>query len=191
LRPETNTPNRSAEPVAEDPLPVFRDRMPARKPANSRLSGGNRQTAGSVGLRGGAMRTRTKDPDGFIDGARRDRCEAVRECRTVDTNTAYIERGSPWETATSRASTRVFATNSSTARYSTRHAKRKPSSRVGGVTTTVSGRTRPRCSCPRSPRGRLRYVKRLRRPRFMARKSNAQANVKDSRKGHTSCIVAS
>jgi hypothetical protein len=25
----------------------------------------------------------------------------------------------------------------------------------------------------------------------MARKSNAQANVKDSRKGHTSCIVAS
>jgi hypothetical protein len=45
------------------------------------------------------MRTRTKDPDGFIDGARRDRCvaEAARECRAVDTNTAYIERGSPWE----------------------------------------------------------------------------------------------
>ena len=47
------------------------------------------------------MRTRTKDPDGFIDGARRDRCaivaEAVREWRAVDTNTAYIERGSPWE----------------------------------------------------------------------------------------------
>ena len=45
------------------------------------------------------MRTRTKDPDGFIDGARRDRCaivsEAVREWRAVDTNTAYIERGSP------------------------------------------------------------------------------------------------
>ena len=118
--------------------------------------------------------------------------EAVQEwIRAVGTKTAYIERGSPWETATSRASTRVFATNSSTARYSTRHAKRKPSSRVGGVTTTVSGRTRPRCSCPRSPCGRLRYVKRLRRPRFMARKSNAQANVKDSRKGHTSCIVAS
>jgi hypothetical protein len=47
------------------------------------------------------MRTRTKEPDGFIDGARRDRCaivsEAVREWRAVDTNTAYIERGSPWE----------------------------------------------------------------------------------------------
>jgi hypothetical protein len=42
------------------------------------------------------MRTRTKDPDGFIDGARRDRCaivaEAVREWRAVDTNTAYIKR---------------------------------------------------------------------------------------------------
>ena len=34
------------------------------------------------------MRIRTKDPDGFIDGARRDRCaivaEAVREWRAVD-----------------------------------------------------------------------------------------------------------
>jgi hypothetical protein len=33
---------------------------------------------------GGAMRTRTKDLDGFIEGARRDRCaivtEAVRPC---------------------------------------------------------------------------------------------------------------
>ena len=47
------------------------------------------------------MRTRTKNPDGFIDGARRDRCaivaEAVRAWGAVDTNTAYIERGSPWE----------------------------------------------------------------------------------------------
>jgi hypothetical protein len=59
-------------------------------------------------LIGQAMRTRTKDPDGFIDGARRERCaivaEAVREWRAVDTNTANIKRGSPWETATSRAS---------------------------------------------------------------------------------------
>jgi putative transposase len=49
---------------------------------------------------GGAMRTRTKNPDRFIDGARRDRCaivaEAVRDWGAVDTNTAYIERGSPW-----------------------------------------------------------------------------------------------
>jgi hypothetical protein len=30
-------------------------------------------------LIGGAMRTRTKNPDGFIDGARRDRCAIVAE----------------------------------------------------------------------------------------------------------------
>jgi hypothetical protein len=51
--------------------------------------------------------------------------------------------------------TPVFATNSSTTRCSTRYAKRKPVSRVGGVTTTVSDRARPRCSWPRSPRGWL------------------------------------
>jgi hypothetical protein len=55
----------------------------------------------------------------------------------LSTNTAYIERGSPWENDYIESfSTRVFATNSSTARSSTRYAKRKPSSRVGGVTTT-------------------------------------------------------
>jgi hypothetical protein len=32
-------------------------------------------------LIGGAMRTRTKDPDGFIDGARRDRWEPARSSR--------------------------------------------------------------------------------------------------------------
>jgi hypothetical protein len=43
------------------------------------------------------MRTRTKDPDGFIDGARRDRGRGRAGMQAVDTNTAYIERGSPWE----------------------------------------------------------------------------------------------
>jgi putative transposase len=83
------------------------------------------------------MRTRTKNPDGFMDGARRDRCaivaEAVREWRAVDTNTAYIERGSPWE-------------NGYIESFNARHRdelldgeifyslrKAKPSSRVGGV----------------------------------------------------------
>jgi hypothetical protein len=54
-----------------------------------------------------------------------------------------------------------------------RYARRRSSSRVGGVTTTASRRTRPsatkhqhpRCLCPRSPRGRLRYLERLRWPR--------------------------
>jgi hypothetical protein len=87
--------------------------------------------------------TRTKNPDGFIDGGNGGLSTSTRPISSA---------AAPGKTATSRASTRVFATNSSTARYSTRYAKRKPSSRVGGVTTTVSGRTRPRCSCPGSPR---------------------------------------
>jgi hypothetical protein len=77
----------------------------------------------------GAMRTRTKNPDGFMDGARRDQCaivaEAVREWRAVDTNTAYIERGSPWENGYIESELldgEIF--------YSLR--KAKPSSRVGG-----------------------------------------------------------
>src|SRR5215471_4074845 len=48
----------------------------------------------------------------------------------------------------------------------------EPSSRAGGATTTRSGRIaldtshqHRRCSCPPSPRGRLRYAERLRRPR--------------------------
>ena len=90
------------------------------------------------------MRTRTKDPDGFIVGARRDRGRGRAGMQAVDTNTAYIERGSPWE-------------NGYIESFNARHRdelldgeifyslrKAKPSSRVGGVTTTVSGRTRPR-----------------------------------------------
>ena len=99
--------------------------------------------------------------------------------QAVDTNTAYIERGSPWENGyieSFNARLRDELLDGEIF-YSLREAQTVIE--VGGVTTTVSGRTRPRCSCPRSPRGRLRYVERLRRPRFMARKSNAQANVKD------------
>ena len=81
-----------------------------------------------------------------MDGARRDRCailaEAVRESRAVDTNTPYIERGNPWE-------------NGYIESFNARHRdelldgeifyslrKAKPSSRVGGVTTTgcIAGR---------------------------------------------------
>jgi hypothetical protein len=97
--------------------------------------------------------------------------DAVQQwIRAVDTHTAYIERA-----AVPGKSTRVFATNSSTARSSTRYARRRSSLRVGGVTATASSRTRPssvtnrqppRRSCPRSPRGRPRSVERLRRPRW-------------------------
>src|SRR5437588_2064925 len=77
-------------------------------------------------------------------------------------------------TATSRALMPAFATNCSTARSSTPCAKRRSSSKAGGATTTRSDRThrfatnlqRRRSSCQPSPRGRLRYVDRLRRPRW-------------------------
>jgi hypothetical protein len=150
-----------------------------RTPAKRRLLAQSQENLCGAGVIGGAMRTRTKNPDGFIDGARRDRRAIVaRPCGNggLSTPTPPISSAAaPGKTATSRASNRVFATNSSTARHSTRYAKRKPSSRVGGVTTTVSGRTRPRCSCPGSPRGRLRYVERLRRPRW--RPSQPKTNI--------------
>ena len=74
-------------------------------------------------------------------------------------------------------------TNCSTARYSTRCGKPRSSSRAGVVTTTLFGRMllsatnhqHRRSSCPHSPRGRLRYVERLRRPRW--RNRQRQTNI--------------
>src|SRR5262249_23515950 len=76
--------------------------------------------------------------------------------------------------ATSRASMPAFAMSCSTARFSTLCARPRSSSRVGDATTTRSGPTpqsdtshqHQRSSCPHSPRGRLRYADRLRRPRW-------------------------
>jgi integrase-like protein/helix-turn-helix protein len=75
-------------------------------------------------------------------------------------------------TALSKASTRACVTNCSMARSSTPCAKRRSLSRVGGVTTIRFARTPrsaidrlpPRCSCQRSPHGRLRHPDPLRRP---------------------------
>src|SRR4029077_12313403 len=101
--------------------------------------------------------------------------KAVQEwIAAVGAKTAYIERGAPGRTATSRVSTPAFAMSCSTARFSTLYARPKSSSRVGDATTTRSGPTpqsdtshqHQRCSCPHSPRGRLRYADRLRRPRW-------------------------
>ena len=72
----------------------------------------------------------------------------------------------------------AFVTSCSTARSSTRCARSRSSSRAGVATTTQSGRTHPlatshqhqRCLCRHSPRGRLRYADRLRRPRSRWRK---------------------
>src|ERR1039457_2593799 len=64
--------------------------------------------------------------------------------------------------------------NCSMVKYSTRCVRPKSSSKVGGATSTQSGRMNRwttshqhrKCSCPPSLRGRLRYVDRLRRPRW-------------------------
>ena len=79
----------------------------------------------------------------------------------------------PGKTATSRASTRACAMNCSTAKSSTRCARPRSSSKVGGATSIQSGRMdrsatnrqHLRCSSRHSPRGRLRYVDQLRWPR--------------------------
>ena len=90
----------------------------------------------------------------------------------VGSKTAYISPGSPWETASSRASMRACATSFSMAKSSTRCTRPRSSSRVGDDTTTLSGRMPRsatgllprRCSCQRSPHGRLRNPDQLRRP---------------------------
>ena len=100
--------------------------------------------------------------------------KAVREwIAAVGAKTAYIEPGIRGKTAMSRASTLACAMNCSMAKSSTPCAKPRSSSKVGGATSMQSGRMNhsatsrrhPRCSCKHSPRGRLRYVNRLRRPR--------------------------
>jgi transposase InsO family protein len=101
--------------------------------------------------------------------------KAVQEwIAAVGAKTAYIERGSPWENGYIESFTPAFAMSCSTARSSTLCARPRSSSRAGDATTTRSGLTpqsdtshqHQRCSCLHSPRGRLRYADRLRRPRW-------------------------
>jgi putative transposase len=101
--------------------------------------------------------------------------KAVREwIAAVGAKTAYIEPGSPWETATSKALMLVSGTNCSTT-----HCERPGSSSEVGADTTTPSALMPRsstshqhrrCLCRHLPRGRLRYVDRLRRPRWPFRK---------------------
>ena len=80
----------------------------------------------------------------------------------------------PERMVTSRASTHACEMNCSMVKYFTRCVRPKSSSKVGGATSTQSGRMNRwttshqhrKCSCPPSLRGRLRYVDRLRRPRW-------------------------
>src|SRR5664279_3899763 len=83
-------------------------------------------------------------------------------------------QAAPGRMVTSRASTHACEMNCSMVKSSTRCVRPKSSSKVGGDTSTQSGRMNGwttshqhrKCSCPPSLRGRLRYVDRLRRPRW-------------------------
>ena len=101
--------------------------------------------------------------------------KAVQEwIAAVGAKTAYIDAGQPLGERLRRELQRTPARRTAR-RRDLLHAARgaRSSSRAGGVTTTPSGRTHRsatnhqhrRCSCLHSPRGRLRYVDRLRRPR--------------------------
>jgi len=100
--------------------------------------------------------------------------KAVQESRLSVPRPPTSSEAAPGRTATSRALTLACATSCSTAKSSTLSARPKSSSRAGGGTTTRSGRTH-RSDTSRqhrrylsltSPRGRLRYANRLRRPRW-------------------------
>src|ERR1019366_10533663 len=83
-------------------------------------------------------------------------------------------QAAPERMVTSRASTHACEMNCSMVKYFTRCVRPKSSSKVGGATSTQSGRMNRwttshqhrKCSCPPSLRGRLLYVDRLRRPRW-------------------------
>ena len=103
--------------------------------------------------------------------------KAVQELiAAVGAKTAYITPGSPWENGyvesfNARLRDELLC---SMAKSSTLCERPKSSSKVGGATSTQSGRMNcsatshqhRKCSCQPSPRGRLRYVDRLRRPRW-------------------------
>jgi Integrase core domain len=88
--------------------------------------------------------------------------------------TAYIERGSPWENSYIESFNARLRDELLDGEIFYSFRRPESSSRVGGASTTRSGRTphldtshqHRRCWCPPSPRGQLRYAKRLRRPRW-------------------------
>ena len=99
-------------------------------------------------------------------------CLAIRVARKL--KAIDVNQAAPGRMVTSRASTHACEMNCSMVKYSTRCVRPKSSSKVGGATSTQSGRMNRwttsrqhrKCSCPPSLRGRLRYVDRLRRPRW-------------------------
>ena len=82
--------------------------------------------------------------------------KAVQEWITaVGAKTAYIEPGSPWENGYAKSSSRAGADTITTCVH---------------MPLCDTGRPRRRSSCRHLPRGRLRFVERLRRPRWQNRR---------------------
>ena len=97
--------------------------------------------------------------------------KAVQEWITaVGAKTAYITLGSPWENGYVESFNARLRDELLDGEIFYTLQRLRSSSRVGGVTSTRSGRMHrsatshqpPRCSCLHSPRGRLRYVNQLR-----------------------------
>ena len=101
--------------------------------------------------------------------------KAVQEwIAAVGAKTAYIERGSPWENGyieSFNARLRDELLNGEIF-YTLREAQivieswRRPSTRSGLTPQSDTSHQHQRCLCLHSPRGRLRYADRLRRPRW-------------------------
>jgi transposase InsO family protein len=92
----------------------------------------------------------------------------------VGAKTAYIERGSPWENGyieSFNARLRDELLNGEIF-YTLREAQivieswRRHYNTISPTPQSDISHQHQRCSCPHSPRGRLRYADRLRRPRW-------------------------
>jgi transposase InsO family protein len=101
--------------------------------------------------------------------------KAVQEwIAAVGAKTAYIKRGSPWENGYIESFSARLRDELLNGEIFYTLEKLRSSSKAVGAITIRSGRMphsatchqHRRCLCPPSPRGRLRYVDRLRRPRW-------------------------
>src|SRR5262249_42713487 len=116
----------------------------------------------------------------LTSGPTTDQSSSPRRYRTGSRSgakTAYIERGSPWENGyieSFNARLRDELLNGEIF-YTLREAQivieswRRHYNTIRPHAQSDTSHQRPRCSCPHSPRGRLRYADRLRRPRWRNR----------------------
>ena len=103
--------------------------------------------------------------------------KAVQEWITaVGAKTAYIAPGSPWENGyveSFNARLRDELLDGEIF-YTLREAQivieswRRHFNMIGRMNRSATSHQHPKCSCQHSPRGRLRYVDQLRRPRYLA-----------------------